>query len=192
MDILVQVISVPNYKIIMIHRLLVILSIALLPLVATAQNRVEVTDPEIKFSYSLPEGWQVKDDGYDYIIQSPDNQDTYISLTYVESAKGADYLESLGGKQSFEEDFLFEIRYILTEDFSNLGVLENGSTTIDETKASWVKFSHGENGEHLGVFYMYQKLNQTFKITGTAPADQFEKVKPNFTAIINSFQAEKR
>ena len=175
----------------MIYRLLFFFVLAFLPLIASAQNRVEVTDPEIKFSYILPTGWQVKDDGYDYIIQSPEDKDAYISLTYVESAKGTDYLESLGEKQSFEQDFLFEIRYILTEDFSNLSVLENGSTTIDETTASWVKFSHGTNGDQVGIFYMYQKLNQTFKITGTAPAGQFEKAQPVFTAIVNSFRAEK-
>lgn len=173
------------------HRLLVFFAIAFLPLVSSAQKRVEVTDPEIKFSYILPEGWQVKDDGYDYIVQSPDTKDTYLTLTYVENAVGTDKFASIGAKQSMEEDFLFEVRYILPEDYKNFTILENGNTTIDESPAVWVRFSHGDKGGQVGVFYMYQKLNQSFKITGTAPAGQFEKARPIFTAIVNGFHAEK-
>ncbi len=175
----------------MIHRILFLFALAIIPLTSSAQKRVEVKDPEITFSYLLPDGWQVKDDGYTYEIFVPGRQDSYISITYVETAQGSEYIESLGEKPSFEEDFFFEIRYILTEDFSNLKVQENGSTTLDETSARWVKFSHGTNEEKVGVFYMYQKLNQIFKISVSSPAAQFEKIKPVFTSVVNSFQAEK-
>ena len=174
----------------MINRLLLILAFAFLPLISFAQNRVEVKDPEIKFSYVLPEGWQVKDDGYDYIIESQDVKDAYITLTYVEKAVGTEKFESLLENQSVEEDFLFEVQYILPEDYKNFTVLKNGNTTIDENPASWVEFSHGEKADQVGVFYMFEKLNQNFKIVGSAPAGEYNNVKPIFTAILNSFRAE--
>lgn len=176
----------------MIYRILLLFSLTVIPLVTFAQERVVVTDPEIKFSYVLPEGWMVDDDGYDYKIQSQEQGDTYLTLTYFENAKGSEYVESLGGKLSFEDDFLYEIRSVLPETYPNLKALENGTLKVDGVSARWMKFSYGTNGDKMGVFYMYQKLNQTFKITGTALADQFEKVKPIFTTIVHSLQAEKR
>ncbi|WP_425636609.1 hypothetical protein ACPUEN_14450 [Algoriphagus yeomjeoni] len=176
----------------MIYRILFLFFLSVIPLVTFAQERVVVNDPEIKFSYVLPQNWQVSDDGYDYKIIAKTIDNAVLSMTYLEGAQGTENFESVGAKQSFNEDFLFEIQYILPEEFPNLKVGENGTATIDETPAKWVKFSYGTNGDKTGIFYMYQKLNQTFKITGSAPATQFEKVKPSFTAIINSFQAEKR
>lgn len=176
----------------MSYRILFVFALAFIPLVSPAQKRVEVKDPEISFSYILPASWLVKDDGYTYEIVAPERQDAYISITYVETPQGTEYIESLGEKPSFEEDFFFEIRYILSEDFSNLKVLENGNTKIDGTTARWVKFSHGSNADKTGVFYMYQKLNQTFKITATSPTEQFEKAQPIFNSVVNSFKAEMR
>ena len=176
----------------MIYRILFLFALSVTPLLSAAQERVVVTDPEIKFSYVLPEGWMVNDDGYDYKITAKSIANAYIVLTYLEGAQGTGNFESIGSKQSFEQDLLFEIQYVLPEEFSNFKVQENGTTTIDETPARWVKFSYGANGDNTGIFYMYQKLNQTFKITGSAPASQFEKVKPIFKAIVDSFQAEKR
>ncbi|SFU08937.1 hypothetical protein SAMN04489724_3857 [Algoriphagus locisalis] len=176
----------------MIYRILLLFALSVFPLLSSAQKRVVVTDPEIKFSYILPEGWMVEDDGYDYKITAKNIANANIVLTYLEGAQGTGNFESIGSKQSFEQDYLFEIQYILPEEFSNFKVQENGTTKIDETPARWVKFSYGPNADKTGIFYMYQKLNQTFKITGSVPAAQFEKVEPIFKAIVDSFQAEKR
>ena len=176
----------------MIYRLLIFFVLAVFPFISSAQERVEVKDPEIKFSYVLPQGWEVKDDGYDYKVISRSMENTVISMTYLESAQGSGEFNSIGTKQSFEQDFLFEIQDILPEEFSNLKVRETGSLTIDGTSARWVKFQHGNKGEQIGIFYMYQKLNQSFKITVSSPASQFEKAKPVFTSVVNSFHAEKR
>lgn len=176
----------------MIYRILYLLALSVIPLLSAAQERVVVTDPEIKFSYVLPQDWEVKDDGYDYRVLSKSIEKAFISMTYLEGAQGTENFESIGAKQSLEEDFLFETQYILTEDFSNFKAQETGNTTIDETSARWVKFQHGKNGNEVGVFYMYQKLNQTFKITVSSPVEQFEKAKPVFTSVVNSFHAEKR
>ena len=176
----------------MIYRILFLFSLSVFPLISFAQERVVVTDPDIKFSYVLPKDWQVSDDGYDYKIIAKDIDNAVLSMTYLEGAQGTENFESVGAKQSFEEDFLFEIQYILPEEFPNLKVEENGTATIDETPAKWVKFSYGTNGDKMGVFYMYQKLNQTFKITATSTAEQFEKAQPIFASVVNSFHAEKR
>ncbi|MDR7128590.1 hypothetical protein J2X69_000922 [Algoriphagus sp. 4150] len=175
----------------MIHRLLLCFTLALTPLISSAQKRVEVKDPEIKFSYLLPDGWEVKDDGYDYVIQTPDIKNAYISLTYVENAKGSDFVESLGKKPSFDEDFDFELRYVLADEHSNLKLLEQGKTVIDNAPARWARFQSGAKGEKIGIFYMYQKLNQTFKITGVAPEKDFEKFHVTISSILKSLLSEK-
>ncbi len=175
----------------MIHRLLIFFALIILPQISSAQKRIEVKDPEIKFSYLLPDQWQVKDDGYDYIIQSIDIKGASISITYLENAKGSDFIESLGKKPSFDEDFDFELRHTLADEHPNLKLLEQGSTVVDDAPARWVRFQYGAKGDKIGIFYMYQKLDQTFKITSIAPASHFEKLQPNFTSIINSLKSSK-
>lgn len=176
----------------MAQRFLFLLTLAFLPFLTSAQNRTEVNDPDIKFSYILPEGWQVKDDGYDYIIESQDLKNTQISLTYVEKASGNEKFDTVVASQSFKDDFQFELDYNLPDELKNFQLEETGNSTIDGAPALWAKFSHGEKQDQIGVFYMFQKLNQSFKITGTTPFSQFEKVKPIFNSIINSFKAEKK
>lgn len=175
----------------MIHRLLLLFALAIIPFISPAQERVEVKDPEIKFSYLLPDGWEVKDDGYDYQIHSPGFKNAYVSITYVENAQGSEYVESLGAKPSFEEDFDFELRYILAEDYPNFKVIEKGSAVIEGVPARWARFRSGSNGDRAGVFYMYQKLNQTFKITGISAGEDFEKIQPFFNSIIQSLKSSK-
>ena len=192
MNILVQVLSAPNSKFIMINRFLLILAVAFFPIITFAQNRVEVKDPEIKFSYILPEGWKVNDDGYDYKIESKDSKNAYISLTYVEKATGNKKFDSVVESQSFKDDFQFELDYNLPDEMKNFQLEETGNSTIDGVPALWAKFSHGEKQDQKGVFYMFQKLNQSFKILGSSPASESEKVKPIFTGIIQSFKAEKQ
>ncbi len=174
----------------MIHRSLLLLAFAFLPLFTFSQERIEVNDPEIKFSYLLPEGWEVKDDGYDYEIHHPEIKDAYISFTYLEDGQGSGNLESLGTKPSFEDDFDYEIKYVLSEDYPNLSVDEMGKMTIDGSPALWARFQSNSNDDtKTGIFFMYQKLNQTFKIAGTAPSEHFEQIQPYFTSIIESFNS---
>lgn len=161
------------------------------PLFSSAQSRIEVKDPELKFSYILPEGWQVKDDGYDYIIESKDSNNTYLTLTYVEKATGNEKFDVVVASQSFKDDFQFELDYNLPDELKNFQLEETGNSTIDGVPALWARFSHGEKQDQIGVFYMFQKLNQSFKILGSSPSSASEKVKPVFTEIIQSFKAEK-
>lgn len=173
-------------------RILFLLTLAFQPLLSSAQSRVEVIDPDLKFSYILPEDWRVRDDGYDYIIESKDSKNTYISFTYVEKATGNEKFDAVVESQSFKDDFQFELDYNLPDELKNFQLEETGNSTINGVPTLWAKFSHGDTQDQIGIFYMFQKLNQSFKITGTAPSSQFEKVKPIFTSIINSFKAEKK
>lgn len=175
----------------MISRILFLFALALVPFISSGQERVAVSDPEITFSYILPDGWKAKDDGYTYKIYAPGAKDTYVSITYVQSAKGTDYIESLG-ELSFKEDFELELNYNLAEEYSNFKVEEQGTVIIDETQARWARFQSKDDGEdRISIFYMFQKHNQTFKIMGTAPAGHFEKLQPNFTSIIKSLKTGK-
>jgi len=173
------------------YRFLVLVVFALIPFISSGQERKEVNDPEITFSYILPEGWQVKDDGYTHKIYPAEAKDAYISITYVESAKGTDYLQSLG-KSSFKEDFEFELNYVLAEEYSNFKVVEQGTTLIDEAQTRWARFQSEDNGkDRISIFYMFQKHNQTFKVTGTAPAEHFEKLQLHFMSITKSIMTAK-
>ncbi len=177
----------------MVTRLLLFLSLVFMPLLSFAQERIVVTDPEIGFSYLLPDGWKIKDGTYAYQINSPEIANSYLSVTYVEMARGTDYLESLGETLSFEEDFDFEISYVLAEEYPNFKVDSKGSTTIDGVPAKWVKFQSTLDGEDMAnIQYMFQQFNLTFKLTGTAPAAHFEKMQPHFTAIVQSFESKER
>jgi len=174
------------------YRFIVLVVLALAPFISSGQGRVEVRDPEITFSYILPEGWQGKDDGYTYKIYSPEVKGAFISITYVQSAKGTDYIESLG-ELTFKEDFELELNYNLVEEYPNLKVEEQGTVIIDETQARWARFQSEDNGkDRISIFYMFPKHNQIFKITGTAPAEHFEKLEPTFTSIIKSVKSDKK
>ena len=74
----------------MIYRILFLFSLSVFPLISFAQERVVVTDPDIKFSYVLPKDWQVSDDGYDYKIIAKDIDNAVLSMTYLEGAKGTE------------------------------------------------------------------------------------------------------
>lgn len=94
----------------MIYRILFLFALSVTPLLSIAQERIVVTDPEIKFSYILPEGWMINDDGYDYKITAKSIANATIALTYLEGAKGTGNFESIGSKQSFL--FKFDIIYL--------------------------------------------------------------------------------
>ncbi|MFC3416224.1 hypothetical protein [Algoriphagus hitonicola] len=110
-------------------------------------------------------------------------------MTYLEDAQGSGYLESLGSKPTFDDNFDFEIRYMLPEVFGKIEIVEQGKAQINGASGRWVRFRSGKNEELISIFYMYPKLNQTFKITGTAPSEHFEQIQPYFTSIIESFNS---
>jgi|GEM_PF-3194677 len=176
----------------MIRRLILFILLGMLPWVSIAQERVVVKDPEIQFSYTKPDGWEVRDNGYNYEILAPNAKDAYVSITYMEIPKGTAYVESLGEKPSFEEDFDFELHYVLAEETPGFDLIEKGKTKIDDTGALWAKYRSQVNGEdRINLFYMFEKLHQNFKITGTAPAAGFEVVYDDLVNIIKSVQAKK-
>ncbi|AWW30701.1 hypothetical protein DN752_11505 [Echinicola strongylocentroti] len=164
-----------------------------MPLVASAQERVVINDPSIQFSYVKPSGWEVKDDGYTYEVYAPNSSGAYVSFTYVQRPQGDDYVESLGDKPAFKEDFNFELLYNVAEDVEDFKVIERGKTKIDGATALWAKFQSlsGEQ-EWISYFYMYPKLGQNFKIMTTAPLAAAENLQEDFEKLIATFEAKKR
>ncbi|GGF27545.1 hypothetical protein [Echinicola rosea] len=177
----------------MILRSIVFFYLAMLPLVAAAQEQIVVNDPSIQFSYEKPAGWEVKDNGYTYQVHAPEVEGAFISFTYLQRPQGDEYVESLGDKPAFKEDFEFELLYNVADGVEGFEATERGKIKIDGTTALWAKFSSLVNGEEMtNYFFMFPKLGQNFKITTTAPKEDAETIQGDFEEIISTFHAEKR
>ncbi|QDH78392.1 hypothetical protein FKX85_04795 [Echinicola soli] len=177
----------------MIFRSIVLFFLGMLPLVVSAQDRVVVNDPSIQFSYVKPSGWEVKDDGYTYEVHVPSIDGAYVSFTYVQRPQGDDYIESLGDKPAFKEDFDFELMYNVADGVEGFEVIEQGKTQIDGTTALWAQFQSLNDGQKsVNYFYMYPKLGQNFKITTTVPALSADTIQKEFEEMIQTFEAKKR
>ena len=150
--------------------------------IAIAQNRITITDPEIKFSIEAPLDWIKYDDGYYYYLIIPSEAaDENLSITYLET-------------KSTLPDSIFEFTinqiYPLNEPGYNL--LETGDESINNLSAKWAIFTSIDRNVHYKRFiFMFIEHGQIFKIQGTSRLENFDAHVERFRSIIKSIRIEK-
>lgn len=155
--------------------------ITLFSVTALGQKDVTIRDPDISFSYFLPEGFINQDgDLYHYIYPQSEKgyQESSIQLTYFEGYYGelAEFKDGiLNGKlRNTLENFKFD---------------SSGSDTIDGTIALWSKYTYTEDSiNKCGELYCFERLGQYFQIQIEMPCSDQSKYKADFLRIIRSLR----
>lgn len=148
---------------------------------ALGQKDVTIKDPDISFSYSLPEGFTNQDgDLYHYIYPQSEKgyQESSIQLTYFEGYYGdlSEFKDGiLNGKlRNTLENFEFD---------------SSGKDTVDGTIALWSKYTYNEDSiNKCGELYCFERLGQYFQIQIEMPCSDQSKYNADFKRIIRSLR----
>lgn len=148
---------------------------------AYGQNQVTIEDPEISFSYFLPEGYTNQDDDlYHYIFPKSESgiDDANIQLTYF---------EGYNGELSAFKDGILNGK--LRNRLENFEFQKSGGETIDGTSALWSKFTYTENAiSKCGALYCFERMGQYFQIEVEYSCADDSKYDADFKRIIRSLQ----
>lgn len=151
---------------------------------AFGQKEVIIKDPDISFSYFLPEGFTNHDgDLYHYIYPVKENgyEKASIQLTYFEGYYGE--------LSEFKDGIINgELRNTL----ENFELESSGSEAIDGSVALWSKFRYTEDSiEKCGELYCFERLGQYFKIEVEIVCSDNSKYNADFKRIIRSLRVLK-
>ncbi len=163
-------------------RLIIILMLSLGWLIGFSQDRFTVTDPDIKFSVEVPEGWQKYDDGYFYYLIIPTfHGDENLSITYYETSD-----------TTINENFDYSMKSIFPLNESDYHLLKTGNDEVDGKPAKWAIFTSKFKGnQYKSIIYMFIRHGQAFKIRGTARLSNFDDHIEKFRHVIRSLKAER-
>lgn len=161
--------------------------IALLALITTfsftafGQKDVTIKDPDISFSYYLPEGFANHDgDLYHYIYPQSENG-------YEESSIQLTYFEGFYGKLSDFKDGI--LNGDLRNSLENFEFVSSGNDTVDGTIALWSKYTFTEDSiNKCGELYCFERLGQYFQIQIELPCSDESKYNADFKRIIRSLR----
>ncbi|MCA1764588.1 MAG: hypothetical protein LC664_16575 [Flavobacteriales bacterium] len=150
---------------------------------ATAQERVTITDPDLVFSYVLPQDWCYKDDPlYHYISPAgcDGEQELPISLTYF-NYDCPDVEVCLHGKVNGE------FKSVLT-DFE---LKDKGRDTVDGTEARWAIFTHTTEGAPVKeMIYVFVRFGQLFEARCQFQAESFDQYHAEIRRLLRSLQVK--
>src|SRR5690606_2176474 len=105
-----------------------------------AQQEIKVSDPDIYFSFLLPEHWKVLDDHYTYYIApSGDPIEYYMAFTYAGEKSDVE-------KNKLDETVRFKLDYVYPQNTPGFRLVETGDTHIDGKPAKWIKFHSTVDG----------------------------------------------
>lgn len=148
---------------------------------AYGQKEVTIKDPDISFSYTMPDGYKNHDgDLYHYIY--PQDEEGYekssIQLTYFEGYNGE--------LSAFKDGIVNgELRNTL----ENFEFDRSGSDTIDGTLALFSKYRYTEESiNKCGEIYCFERLGQYFQIQVEIICSDESKYNADFKRIIRSLR----
>lgn len=154
-----------------------------LSFVATAQERVTFSDPDLKFSYVLPHDWCYKDDPLYHYISNADcdgEQIPPISLTYF-NYDCPDIEVCLDGKVNGE----------FKSAMTDFELKDNGVDTVDGTEARWAIFTHTvEDVTVKEMIYVFVRFGQLFEARYRILVDSFDKYHAETRRLLRSFQVK--
>lgn len=148
---------------------------------ASAQpgKKVEIKDPDLKFSYQLPDGWRSQESElYHYIIS--DFLHSVVSITYYEEACPL-----------LADCYLGELEAIkLSHEENSFRLLENGTEIISGSAAMWMKYSYQDESKALPEATVYLFLfickDQYFKVEASGNSRNADSWSGKVLGIIRS------
>ncbi len=156
----------------------------ILPIRALSQNQVTIKDPDITFSYTLPEKFANHDDDYYHYIYPEDangSTETALQLTYFQGYSGqvSDFKDGvLNGK--------------LANTLENFELQDSGSNIVDGTVALWSKYTFTKNKvKKCGKLICFARIDQYFEIQIESSCTDFSKYEGDFEKIIRSLTVKK-
>lgn len=150
-----------------------------------AQNRVSIQDPDLTFSYILPEDWTNIDDPYYHYILPPKSKkcdSVAVALTYFEG-KCADLDECFDG----------EVKGAFPNEYPGFKIENSGKDRIQDIDSKWIEFSyHTEESSEkkIALYYSFISHNQLFTIFFGAQKDCFAKNEAAVFKLIQSLEIE--
>ncbi len=147
-----------------------------------AQRTVSIEDPDLFFSYTLPEGWSNIDDPYYHYILFSENDSVgpdRIAITYFDR-----YCRV--AKDCFDGEYFGGLR----NELDSFKSLATGTEKVAGQNADWGRFQFKaavNDAAMLGYFYTFQNGNQFFLITAQAEAGKMEKFEPMLLKWIKTF-----
>lgn len=151
---------------------------------AWGQKDISITDPDITFAYTLPQGFANEDDSFfHYVYPEVENgmEIASLRLTYFEGFDGdlADFIEGiLNGKL-----------YSTLEDFS---IKNSGEDIMDGTIAMWSTYSYTE--EYIpkcGELYCFVRIGQYFEVHIQANCSEYSEYEKDLKNILRSLKIMK-
>ncbi|NEN22210.1 hypothetical protein G3O08_01665 [Cryomorpha ignava] len=156
----------------------------LISITAGGQINVTIEDPDISFSYYLPEGYANQDDDlYHYIYPESEKgiEESTIQLTYF---------QGYYGELSVFKDGILNGK--LRNTLENFEFDSSGSDTIDGTIALWSKYAYTEDSiRKCGELYCFERLGQYFQIQVELACSDESKYNADFKRIIRSLRVSK-
>lgn len=144
-----------------------------------AQERVNIQDPDLSFSYLLPKGWVNYDDDYYHYILNTDSK-AQITLTYFE-----------GMCSSLEDCYLGELEGKLRSEYTDFKVHYEKTGEIAGVPAMWASFTGKMDGIEVKVFAFFLiKNDHFFKIIAFMDPEIGESKEQLVISTIKSFDTE--
>lgn len=141
-----------------------------------AQERMTVTDPEIEFSFDLPDGWETKNDDYYFYILDPDSKSSQLSITYFNE----------NTPRELDEIVETRLKYTYPE-MKGFKHLETDLAEIDGVQSYVVKFKSKLRKKTLiNHEYIFLKEGQVFYLLLTVDQEEEGHLR-RFSGILTSF-----
>ncbi len=147
-----------------------------------AQKSVTIKDPDLRFSYTLPAGWQSEDDDLYHNILSPDKK-AKVALTYFE-----------GRCVDLSDCYLGEIEALKVIGVRDFSLEANGTETISGCTALWARYA-GVNQDNISIKsykYLFIWNEQYFVVDGIGTPESFNKWQEQILGIIRSLEVSKK
>jgi hypothetical protein len=145
---------------------------------ASAQKRMVVKDPDLKFSYILPKGFTAQDTDYYHLVRHSEGTAT-LSLTYFE-----------GRCLDLYDCYLGEVEALRHTHGAAFAMQGNGSTEINGAQALWFHYEltpHDAAPRAIHTWLFIAK-GQYFKIELTSSPEKYPSALPPFNALMQSLR----
>ncbi len=154
-------------------------------IVAKAQERVSIVDPEITFSYLLPEGYAYTDDPYyHYVYPISGSKDHLprLSLTYFDKTC-----------PNLDDCFDGKLNGDLRTQYADFKVIEKNNLILNAAPASMATYTFTEKETNLaGILCTFLTADSYFVIEAQYRANESATYQSVFKEIIKSIEVVKR
>jgi len=146
---------------------------------AVSQEQVKIVDPNLTFSYLMPEGWTNTDDPYYHYI-APPCASKGLEITYYD-----------GRCKVIEDCFEAETKGAFPKKYESFRVDDSGTLKVGETPSPWIAFTFSdEEGKKMGFYTTFIKLNQQFTFLFIDEKKCFKTEKENIVSLIEDFRVK--